>query len=109
MHNTEDPYTDFFTPIKAEYFEVKQASITTFFSTNLIDMPICFNKSKSLYTKTFQIPLLKFTNLIMRNGFQTRTLKIITQSFSRLLLNLPSKKTQTLTNWLFLFKTFHSS
>jgi hypothetical protein len=61
---------------------LRQSTITSFFSVNLIDMPICFKKSKSLYSKTFELPLLKFVNLIMRKGYRTKTTKHITRSFS---------------------------
>jgi hypothetical protein len=46
-------------------------------------MPICFKKSKSLYSKTFELPLLKFTNLIMRGGLREQVMKNMTLSFTR--------------------------
>lgn len=46
-------------------------------------MPICFKKSKSLYAKTFELPLLKFTNLIMRGGSREQVIKNITLSFTK--------------------------
>ena len=60
---------------------LRQATITSFFVVNMIDMPICFKKSKSLYSKTFELPLLKFTNLIMRHGMREKILKNTTLSF----------------------------
>lgn len=62
---------------------LRQSTITSFFTTNLIDMPICFKKSKSLYSKTFELPLLKLTNLIMRGGAREQVVKNITLSLSR--------------------------
>ena len=108
LEDITDPYFDFTLNTDPSIFNVRRSSITTFFSTNLIDMPICFNKSKSLYMKSFQIPLLKFTNLIMRKGFQNRTLKIITGGFNSLTNNLPSQQGNNLTNWIFLSKNFSS-
>jgi hypothetical protein len=46
-------------------------------------MPICFKKSKSLYSKTFELPLLKFTNLIMRGGARDQVIKNVTLAFTR--------------------------
>jgi hypothetical protein len=34
----------------------------------MIDVPICFKKSKSLKYKNFELPFLKFINLLMRQG-----------------------------------------
>lgn len=69
--------------IFSTFLFLRQSTITSFFSTNLIDMPICFKKSKSLYSKTFELPLLKFTNLIMRGGAREQVIKNISLSFSK--------------------------
>ena len=45
-------------------------------------MPICFKKSKSLYSKTFELPLLKFVNLLMRKGYRTKMIRYATLSFA---------------------------
>jgi ribosomal protein S7 len=41
----------------------------------MIDVPICFQKSSSLKTKNFELPLLKFSNFIMKKGKREQTLK----------------------------------
>jgi len=69
--------------IFSTFLFLRQSTITSFFTTNLIDMPICFKKSKSLYSKTFELPLLKFTNLIMRGGAREQVIKNITLSFTK--------------------------
>jgi hypothetical protein len=69
--------------IFSNFLFLRQSTITSFFTTNLIDMPICFKKSKSLYSKTFELPLLKFTNLIMRGGLREQVIKNMTLSFTR--------------------------
>lgn len=46
-------------------------------------MPVCFKKSKSLYSKTFELPLLKFTNMLMRAGKRGQTVKHVTLSFTQ--------------------------
>lgn len=45
-----------------------QSSITTFFSTNMIDIPRCLKKSTSLYNPVFAATHLKFLNILMRHG-----------------------------------------
>ena len=45
-------------------------------------MPLCFQKSKSLFSKTFEIPLLKLINMVMRHGLKNQTIKNITKGFS---------------------------
>lgn len=64
-----------------KFLFLRQSTITSFFIMNMVDMPICFKKSKSLYTKTFELPLLKFINLIMRGGLKEKTLRGITFTF----------------------------
>lgn len=97
------------TNVAQKYLFFRKSSITSFFSTNLIDMPICFKKSKSLYNKTFEIPLFKFLNLLMRRGQRTQTLKFVTQSFDELFLTLYLKYSTSLLNWNFIYKTFYTA
>ena len=61
------------------------SSIKSFFSTQFIDIPTCFRKSKSTYTQTFELPLLKLNNLLMRCGNRGFMLKTLTESFTRIL------------------------
>ena len=89
------------TNVMQKYLFFRKSSITSFFSTNLIDMPLCFKKSKSLYNKTFEIPLFKFLNLLMRRGQRTQTLKFVTRSFDDLFLKLYLKYSTSLLNWNF--------
>jgi len=46
----------------------RQSSIKAFFTSQTVDVPVCFRKSKSLYSSIFEKPMLKFNNLIMRSG-----------------------------------------
>lgn len=74
---------DYPNPIVSESFLfLRQSTITSFFMANMVDMPICFKKSKSLYAKTFEIPLLKFTNMVMRAGYRAQTVKQVSFSFA---------------------------
>jgi ribosomal protein S7 len=52
----------------------------------MVDVPICFKKSRSLKTKNFELPLLKFSNLLMRKGKKDKIIRIIFNSI-RLFLN----------------------
>ena len=91
-----------------KYLFFRKSTITSFFSINLIDMPICFKKSKSLYNTTFEIPLFKFLNLLMRRGQRTQALKFVTKGFNYVFLQLYSKYNTTLLNWSFLYKTLYN-
>jgi hypothetical protein len=91
-----------------KYLFFRKSTITSFFSINLVDMPICFKKSKSLYNTTFEIPLFKFLNLLMRRGQRTQALKFVTKGFNSIFLQLYSKYSTTLMNWSFLYKTLNN-
>jgi hypothetical protein len=56
------------------------SSIRSFFSAQQVDVPICFKKSRSLYMTSFEIPIIKFNNMLMRSGKKNQSLKILTQS-----------------------------
>ena len=54
---------------------LRKSTVTSFFISNMVDMPLCFQKSKSLFTRTFEIPMLKLINMIMRHGLKNQALK----------------------------------
>lgn len=62
---------------------LKTSSFISFFINNNIDVPTCFKKSKSLTFKTFELPLIRFFNLIMRKGQRDKT----TRFFLKKILN----------------------
>ena len=73
----------------AEHFLfLRKSTITSFFMVNMIDMPVCFKKSKSLYSKTFEIQTLKFTNMIMRAGLRAKAVKDVTLGFTKCFHNI---------------------
>ena len=81
----------------------RHSSIKSFFNSQFVDIPVCFQKSKSLYALTFEIPFLKMINILMRSGLKTKILANITSSFSTVLLNLyPSFTNPTYFNWVML-------
>lgn len=47
---------------------LKERTFTMFFRDNLIDVPRCFAKTKSVRRPINQIDLLKFNNYLMRDG-----------------------------------------
>jgi hypothetical protein len=69
---------------------LRKSTITSFFMINMVDMPVCFKKSKSLYSKTFEIHTLKFTNMIMRAGLRGKAVKGVTLGFTKCFHNIIS-------------------
>jgi hypothetical protein len=57
-----------------------QSTITSFFTSNLIDIPITLKTSSSLFYKSFELPLLRFTNYLMRGGLRGPALKNFTKA-----------------------------
>ncbi len=47
---------------------LRKSSFISFFITNLIDVPKCFKKVKSLRRLNYELPLLKLLNFLMRDG-----------------------------------------
>lgn len=83
---------------------MRRSTIKNFFNSQLVDLPICFRKSKSLFTQTFEIPLVKLTNILMRSGMKSHTLRNITQSFTAFFHKMTSILTpQYATSWLVLY------
>ena len=54
---------------------LRKSTVTSFFTANMVDMPLCFQKSKSLFSRTFEIPMLKLINMVMRHGLKSQALK----------------------------------
>lgn len=72
----------------ASFKFLRQSTIKSFFNSQLVDVPICFQKSKSLYTPTFEIPLIKMSNIIMRSGLRGQVMRQVTGSFAYFFHNL---------------------
>ena len=51
----------------------------------MVDTPLCFRKSKSLFYQTFEIPTLRFMNFLMRHGKRELVLKCVTLALSNFL------------------------
>lgn len=63
------------------FFFFKNSSYISFFLNNMIDVPVCFKKSKSLKRKSFELPILKLFNLIMLKGKKEKTFKILFKNY----------------------------
>ena len=61
---------------------MRRSTIKSFFASQRVDIPICFKKSKSHYSPTFEVPLIKTLNILMRSGLRGKILKALTLSFS---------------------------
>lgn len=69
---------------------VRQSSIANFFTTNMIDIPRCLKKSYSLYKPIFELPHLKFLNILMRHGCKEQIFSSVFKVF--VLSKLHTKK-----------------
>lgn len=72
---------------KQDYKFLKNFSYVDFFMSQTLNVPICFRKSKSLRRKNTALPLLKFTNLLSKCGFQYRANKLLIPIFQKLTLD----------------------
>src|SRR5574343_128824 len=66
----------------SSYVYLKNSSYISFFLTNMVDVPVCFKKSISLKRKSFELPILKLFNLLMRKGKREKVLKSFLQKYN---------------------------
>lgn len=76
--------------LNLSYF--RRSTIMSFFAENQVDVPLCFNKSSSLFFKSFELPHLKFSNLLMRRGNRSFISKVLTS----ILVHFTSQTSHTL-------------
>lgn len=69
------------------FFYLRKLSFISFFINNSIDVPICFKKSKSLKKKIFELPLLRFTNFLMQQGKQQKSINFLIKASRSFFLN----------------------
>jgi hypothetical protein len=60
---------------------IRRGSIANFFTTNMIDIPRCLKKSYSLYKPIFELPHLKFLNILMRHGKKEQIFSTVFKTF----------------------------
>jgi len=95
-----------------EFFHLRNSTFISFFIDNMIDVPICFKKSHSLKTKNFELPLLKFSNLLMKKGKREKLLYNLFKAMRVLYKTFKTDKIITSEedfNWvnLYLFSTHY--
>jgi hypothetical protein len=78
-----------------EFFHLRNSTFINFFIDNMIDVPICFKKSHSLKTKNFELPLLKFSNLLMKKGKREKLLYNLFKAMRLLYKNFKTEKITT--------------
>ena len=79
----------------------RKLSLTSFFINTMIDMPVCFKKSDSLFTRSFEKKHVRFANLLMTHGRKLTALGAITDGAHRFLLRWAPllRKTNFFVNW----------
>jgi hypothetical protein len=80
-----------------DFLYLRKSSFISFFIENMIDVPVCFKKSKSLRYKSFELPLLKFVNLLMRQGKKEKVTKHIFTAFFLFFNNLKLNEVENVT------------
>jgi hypothetical protein len=80
--------------IENQFLYLRKSSFISFFIDNMIDVPICFKKSNSLRTKNFELPLLKFTNYLMRQGKRDKATSVFFQALRFFIKNLKTEVIQ---------------
>lgn len=95
--------------VMGNFFYLRKLTFINFFLNNMIDVPICFKKSKSLKLKNFELPVLKFSNFLMKEGKREKILKILFKTIGD--LHIHYKKEQIISdvdqnNWAQLYFFF---
>ena len=85
--------------VTSNFLFIRQSTITAFFAVNMIDMPLCFKKSKSLYSTTFELPTLKLSNMLMRDGNREKIFRNLTLSLNRCFFTLLKTNSSEYTRW----------
>lgn len=97
-----------------DYLYIRNSSFIKFFINNMIDVPICFKKSYSLKTKNFELPILKFSNFLMKQGKKEKIIRLLFSAFRFFFKNIKldnSKSNELIFSWfsiyLFISNTFN--
>ncbi len=101
-YNSNDNDSSFLT----DYLYIRNSSFIKFFINNMIDVPVCFKKSSSLKTRNFELPLLKFSNFLMKQGKKDKIIKLLFNAFRFFFKNIKSslnKSNTSLFSWFNLY------
>lgn len=63
-----------------DFFYLKNRTFTSFFRENQIDVPRCFNMTKSVRRSNNELHLLKFNNYLMRDGKRAQSFKFLSSA-----------------------------
>jgi len=74
------------------FLHLRHLSFISFFINNMIDVPVCFKKSISLRRRIFELPILKFSNVLMRKGHREQIVKVLLSSFFKFFNELRKEK-----------------
>ena len=66
--------------VERNFIFLKKSTMTSFFITTMVDVPVSLKKSKSLYRAVFELQTLKFLNFIMRGGNRGLVIKNFTSA-----------------------------
>ena len=93
-------------------FKLKQrSSISNFFASHMIDIPRCLKTSYSLYKPIYELPHLKFLNILMRRGYKEKIFTTILKIFIKNTMHpsYSSLNNTTTYSWLTLVPVFNST
>lgn len=94
------------------FFHLRKLSFISFFINNMIDVPICFKKSNSLKLKNFELPILRFTNFLMRDGKRDKINRILFNSLRSIISDFKNEyeqKTNNFSMWINFYLLFNNS
>jgi hypothetical protein len=63
-----------------DFFYLKHRTFTSFFRENQIDVPRCFNNTKSVRRSNNELHLLKLNNYLMRDGKRAQSFNYLSKS-----------------------------
>jgi hypothetical protein len=91
-----------------EFAFIKSLPFIDFFKSSLIDVPVCFSKSKSLRRRTSDTSFSKFLNYITLHGNKQRTSNFLMGALKSNLLELNKLSQNTDLTWRSIFFFFSS-
>lgn len=87
---------------------LRKSSIKSFFNSQMVDVPVCFSKSKSLTYPVFEKPLIKMMNIIMRHGLKTKVMSIVGSNFFNLFHKIHNRLSPSnYTSWRALYASMN--
>lgn len=92
------------------FLHIRQSTVISFFVDNLVDVPVCFKKSKSLYALTFELQSMKCINFLTRHGKKEQMFKFFNRAVDSFVVeskhNLFAQSTGG--SWSVLYRAFLS-